>query len=85
MLKIIEYIKQSIEGHDGKPSSQKIVVYFMVFLFTFVVISVGVFNLYYPEIIYHIIAGVILGQSGIRAWQTTKNNEIQNKKDNEEN
>lgn len=76
MKKFFLWIKSSIEGPDGKPSSQKIMVYWTLMLFTFVVLSVGFANFYYPESVYHIIAGVILGQSAIRAWQTTKDHEI---------
>ena len=54
-------------------------VYWTLMLFTFVVLSVGFANFYYPESVYHIIAGVILGQSAIRAWQTTKDHEIEKK------
>jgi hypothetical protein len=73
MKKILMWFKAAFEGYDGKASHQKLLVLYMSLLFTFVVVTVGVFNLYYPESIYHIIAGIILGQSGIRAWQTISN------------
>lgn len=85
MKKLISWIKQSLEGPDGKPSHQKIMVYWTLLLFSFVVLSVGLWNFYYPESVYHIIAGVILGQSAIRAWQTTKDHEIEKKNEKEKN
>lgn len=85
MKKLIVWIKQSLEGPDGKPSHQKIMVYWTLLLFSFVVLSVGLWNFYYPESVYHIIAGVILGQSAIRAWQTTKDHEIEKKNEKKQN
>lgn len=76
LKKILVWFKQAFEGNDGKASHQKLLVGYMTILFTFIVISVGVYNYQYPEGIYHIIAGTILGQSAIRAWQTTKNHQI---------
>jgi len=78
-MKFFNWIKTSLEGPDGKPSHQKILIFYMTFLFTFIVLSVGLFNFYYPEPVYHIVAGVIIGQSAIRAWQTTKDHEIEKK------
>ena len=77
MTKFLKWLRSSIEGPDGKPSHQKILVFWSASLFTFVVLSVGFANFYYPESVYHIIAGVILGQSAIRAWQVTKDHAIE--------
>lgn len=73
----ILWLKRAFEGYDGKPSHQKILVAYMCLLFTYVVMSVGIMNYHYPESVYHIIAGTILGQSAIRAWQSTKNHQIE--------
>lgn len=79
------WLKSSLEGPDGKPSHQKILIVYMTILFTFIVLTVGIWNFYYPESIYHIVAGVIIGQSAIRAWQTTKDHEIEKKNYDKEN
>ena len=71
------WIKVAFEGYDGKPSHQKLLVGYMSILFTYVILSVGIWNYHYPESVYHIIAGTILGQSAIRAWQSTKNHQIE--------
>jgi len=78
-MKFFNWLKESLEGYDGKASHQKLLIFYMTMLFTFVVMSVGFANFYYPESVYHIIAGVIIGQSAIRAWQTTKDHEIEKK------
>ncbi len=84
MKKFLNWVKPAFEGYDGKASHQKLLVLYMVLLFTFVIITVGLFNFYYPESIYHIIAGVILGLSGIRGWQTVSNHKIFKKETKEE-
>lgn len=76
---ILLWLKQAFEGYDGKPSHQKLLVGYMTVLFTYVILSVGIWNYHYPESVYHIIAGTILGQSAIRAWQSTRNHEIEKK------
>lgn len=75
--KLLKWLKGALEGTDGKASHQKLLVVYMTLLFTFVVLSVGVMNYHYPESVYHIIAGTILGQSAIRAWQTTRDHQIE--------
>jgi hypothetical protein len=77
MKKLFLWFKGALEGNDGKASHQKILTVYMAGLFTFIVISVGAFNFYYPESIYHIIAGVMLGQSAIRAWQSVNDHKIE--------
>ena len=77
MKKLFLWLKGALEGHDGKASHQKLLTVYMTMLFTFVTLSVGAFNFYYPESIYHIIAGTILGQSAIRAWQTVSDHKIE--------
>lgn len=85
--KIIKWFKAALEGPDGKASHQKLLVVYMTILFTFVVISSGIHKYDYPPEVYHIIAGTILGQSAIRAWQSVRNHESEtkNKQNHEEN
>ena len=84
--KIINWLKVALEGPDGKASHQKLLVVYMTILFTFVVISSGIHKYDYPPEVYHIIAGTIIGQSAIRAWQSVRDHEIEtkNRQNNEE-
>lgn len=79
-MKFLAFIKEALTGYDGKASHQKILIFYMTLLFTFVVLSVGFAGHEYPESVYHIIAGVIIGQSAIRAWQVTKDHKIEKEK-----
>lgn len=81
--RFLTWIKGAFEGADGKASHQKLLVVYMTVLFTFVVLSVGTLNYHYPESVYHIIAGTILGQSAIRAWQTTRDHQIEKENERE--
>ena len=80
LKKIIDWARHALEGPDGKASHQKLLVVYMSILFTFVVVTSGIYNYVYPAEVYHIIAGTILGQSAIRAWQSVKDHEIEAKR-----
>jgi len=75
--------RSSLEDYNGNASHQKLLILYMSLLFTFVVIAEGYWNVDFPEPIYHIIGGVIVGQSAIRAWQTTRDHKIDKEKEKE--
>jgi len=79
LRKFVHWARDAFEGPDGRASHQKLLILYMTLLFTFVVITTGFWAIPYPEPIYHILGGVIVGQSAIRAWQTTKDHEIEKK------
>lgn len=81
MKKLVLWLKGAFEGPDGKASHQKLLVLYMTILFTFVTVTIGFTKAEYPDHVYQIIAGVIVGQSAIRAWQSVKNNQIEKNHD----
>ncbi len=85
LKKILIWFKQAFEGNDGKASHQKLLVFYMCLLFTYVIYTEGTNKYTYSDSVYQIIAGVIVGQSAIRAWQTVKFNETEKKYNKEEN
>jgi uncharacterized membrane protein YdbT with pleckstrin-like domain len=80
----IDWIRPAFEGNDGKASQKKLLVAYMTILFTIVVVCVGFFNFYFPEPVYYIISGVIIGQSVITSWQNVKDHGIEKDKEVEE-
>ena len=75
--------RSSLEGYDGKASHQKLLIVYMSILFTFMLMAEGYGNVQFSDATYPIIGGVIVGQSAIRAWQTTRDHKIDKEKEKE--